>query len=91
MFEITPTKGIIVLKEYEQSTESEGGIVLPKTAQKTPNSDKIGVVTHVGSDIEIVKVGDVVAFSHAYATAVNFGRENTRVFVKAENILGILT
>lgn len=84
-----PAKDVIVLKKYDPPKQSEGGIVIPESATKEPNVDKVGEVLHVGSDIKCVKVGDKVAFSHYGANVVNLGGEML-VFVKEENILAIL-
>ena len=80
---------IIVLKQLEKKLRSPGGIVLPETAQQEANSDKIGVVCHIGKDIDCVKIGDMIAFSHAYANVVNFG-DKVRIFIRKENVLAIL-
>lgn len=88
---LNPTKGVIVLKKYEQSKETEGGIALPDNYRKEANSDKIAEVTCVGEDVTLVNPGDKVAWSPFNATAVNFGKTTgTLFFVKEENILAII-
>ncbi len=80
---------IIVLKQLEKKLESPGGIVLPATAQAEANSDKIGVVCHIGCNIDCVEIGDIIAFSHNYAQVVNFG-DKVRIFIRKENVLAVL-
>jgi co-chaperonin GroES (HSP10) len=81
--------GVIVLKQLEKKTTSPGGIVMPQNVSAEANSDKIGVVCHIGSDIDCVKVGDTIAFSHNYANVVNFG-DKVRIFIGKDNVLAIL-
>lgn len=89
--ELKATPDVIVLKKVEKPTQSEGGIVLPANVSQAPNSDKIGEVYKVGSDVKLVSVGDKVAFSHYNANAVNFGGSiGTLMFVKEENILAVI-
>jgi co-chaperonin GroES (HSP10) len=85
----TASSDIIVVKETEKRTTSMGGIALPENCQKETNSDKIGIVTDIGSDINCVEIGDTIAFSHNYANVVNLGNK-VRIFIKAENLLAIL-
>ena len=88
---LEPTKGVIVLKQYEPPTKSEGGVILPQNRSKEANSDKIAEVAELGSDISMVKIGDKVAWSPYMAVAVNFGKATgTLFFVKEENILAII-
>lgn len=92
MDRINPTPDQIVLKKFEAPKETPGGLVLPDNVTAVENSDKIGAVTEIGVNIELVKVGDKVVFSHNYATAVDFGgKETRRIFVNEGNILAILT
>ncbi len=84
-----PAENIIVLKQIEKVTETPGGIVLPQNVTQVANSDKVAVVENIGASIDCVEVGDVVVFSHAFATVVNFG-DQVRIFVKAGNILATL-
>ena len=80
---------VIVVKQFEKPKETPGGIVLPQNVTAEANSDKIGVVCNIGSDIDCVEIGDIVAFSHNFAQAVNLGKK-IRIFLKKENILAIL-
>ncbi len=88
--EIEPRPEVIVLELYEPPKESKGGIILPDIA-KQPNTNKIGKITHVGSAIEAVKVGDVVAFSPSYVDVIAFGQDDIKIFCGEKNILAILT
>lgn len=85
---LMPTKDVIVLKRIEPPKESDGGIIMPQGVQQAPNSDKLAVVSAVGDDVTLVKVGDKVAWSPFNAVAVDFGSSTgTLFFCKEENIL----
>jgi co-chaperonin GroES (HSP10) len=88
---LVPSKDVIVLKRYDPPKETEGGIVLPQSAQREANADKIAEVTCVGEDVTRVNPGDKVAWSPFNAVAVNFGQTTgTLFFVKEENILATI-
>lgn len=86
---IEPRPKIIVLKRCEMKNESDGGILIPDNTARY-NEDKVAVVVKVGSDIECVKPGDVVAFSASYVNVVALSREDTFIFCRESNILAVL-
>jgi len=89
--QLVPSPKTIILKRIDKPTETPGGLILPENASPEGNSDKIGEVIEVGSEVKLVKIGDRVAFNHYNASAVNFGRETgTLVFVVEENILAVI-
>jgi len=89
--QLVPSPKTIILKRIDKPTETPGGLILPENASPEGNSDKIGEVIEVGSEVKLVKIGDRVAFNHYNASVVNFGRETgTLVFVVEENILAVI-
>lgn len=87
--QIEPRPKIIVLKLCEMKKKSPGGIMLPDNTAR-PNENKVAVVVKIGSDIECVKQGDVVAFSASFVDVVSLGGEETFVFCREKNILATL-
>lgn len=71
----------VVLKLVEAEEKTEGGIVLPDSAKKKPQTGKVvavgsGKVTENGKKIPMeVKVGDKVVFSQYSGTEVKDGDE----------------
>lgn len=87
---VIPTKGIIVLKAPEKSTENitSGGIHMPHNA-KQPNTDKVGVVYAIGELVKSVKVGDTVIVDPCNLVVAVIDDE-THIFAKDSNIVAIL-
>lgn len=58
---MTPLKDRVILRQYVQDAETEGGIVIPeKSRAKLPTAKVIAI----GPSVEQVKVGDEVNFNH---------------------------
>lgn len=62
----------VALIPLEEEAVSEGGIVLPDSASTKP---PLGTVTHVGSEVPVVKVGDVVLHNKYAGTPTTLGSD----------------
>jgi len=78
----------VVVKEIlpsEKTTDS--GLVIPQTVKTEPQ--KYGIVLSIGSDVNYVKVGDVVVFHQAGGQVVILNGEIIRI-LKNNEIYGIM-
>lgn len=70
---LKPLEDRIIVKIAEVKTRTDGGLYIPETAQtKTTN----GVVTHVGSAVEGISVGDEIIYDKFAGAPIQFEKEN---------------
>lgn len=55
-----PRGSRIVVRPHEAASVSEGGVILPDSAQETPTT---GEIVRIGKDVEDLKVGETAIYS----------------------------
>jgi len=83
---LRPLKNNLVIAQEAQKKTTESGIIL---ASETSDTVKIGVVTHIGPEVESVAVGDKVMPNWSMAKALSLGAKQTAV-ISEDDILVIL-
>lgn len=74
----------ILVKPFEPSEKTEGGIVIPEVAKEKALS---GVVVAVGPTVPTAKPGDVIYYTRYAGSDVRYDNEDFRVMTEAEALL----
>lgn len=59
-----PIGGRVIIQPIKEEPKTKSGIILSEASTKKKISK--GKITHVGKDVELVKVGDIVLYSPFY-------------------------
>jgi|GEM_PF-1402651 len=84
---VKAVKDKIVVEKIMQDTVTEGGIIIPVSVDKDPQS--FGKVISVGEEITTIQPGDIVVFHKNFGMDIMIDRRIMRVLVYNE-IFGIL-
>jgi len=86
MTTVTPLKKKVLVAENKVEQVTESGIILEGTTSN--RESKRGTVLAVGSDVTLVKVGDVILLEWAKAQVVKID-DAQRVIVDEDNIVAV--
>jgi chaperonin GroES len=83
---LKPLKDRLLVSFLDQEEKTAGGIIIPETAKERPQKGKVEAI---GSEVEDVKVGDIIMFK-TYAPD-NIKIEGTEYgILKFEDVMGII-
>ncbi len=83
---LRPLENRVLVRAFEASTESEGGLVIPEAAQEAPIG---GVVVAAGSECQFVAEGDEVLYGKYMGAEVTLP-EGEFLILRESEVLGIL-
>lgn len=76
----------VLVKRSEAEEKTASGIILVDSAKEKPNTAE---VVAIGSEVEDIKVGEVVLFEQYRGTEINLENEDYLV-LDLENIIGVM-
>ncbi len=83
---LKPLKDRILVSFLDQEEKTAGGIIIPETAKERPQKGKVEAI---GSEVEDVKVGDIIMFK-------TYAPDNIKIegkeygILKFEDVMGII-
>ncbi len=82
---LKPLKDRLLVSFLDQEEKTAGGIIIPETAKERPQKGKVEAI---GSEVEDVKVGDIIMFK-------TYAPDNIKIegkeygILKFEDVMGI--
>ncbi len=83
---LKPLKDRLLVSFLDQEEKTAGGIIIPETAKERPQKGKVEAI---GSEVEDVKVGDIIMFK-------TYAPDNIKIegkeygILKFEDVMGII-
>lgn len=85
---IAAVGGTVIVRVWDPEQETEGGIVLPDTAQEAP---QVGEVLSVGELVRVsLKAGDTVVFPRFAGSEVQVGKESYLVLNESDVVARLI-